>query len=69
MYLDEDIFNFLKDRRIEINAVKNAVGAEELMNRIVRKLDEIYPSRNYNRTIVLPELYYSYRQNCIIYLT
>jgi hypothetical protein len=55
MDLDEDTFEFLKDRRIEINAVKNVAGAEELWNWIISRIDEIYPNRNYNRAVRKPK--------------
>jgi hypothetical protein len=55
MDLDEDTFEFLSNKRIEINAVKNVAGAEELWNWIIRRLQETYPNRNYNRAVNVPE--------------
>lgn len=55
MDLDEDTFEFLRNRRIEINAVKNTAGAEGLWNWIIKRLEEIYPNRNYNRAVNIPE--------------
>ena len=56
--LDQDTFEFLGNRRIEINAVKNVAGAEKLWNWIIKRLEEIYPNRNYNRAIKKPELHW-----------
>ena len=47
--------DFLRTRRIEINAVKNKVGSERLWNWILDKLDEIYPNRNGNRAVEMPQ--------------
>jgi hypothetical protein len=55
MDLDEETFKFLSNRRIEINAVKNVAGAEELWNWIIRRLEETHPTRNYNRAIRKPQ--------------
>lgn len=55
MDLDEDTFEFLSNRRIEINAVKNVAGAEGLWNWIIRRLEENHPNRNYNRAIIKPQ--------------
>jgi hypothetical protein len=52
---DSKQLDFLRTRRIEINAVKNKVGAKRLWDWIFAKLDEIYPKRNYNRAINKPE--------------
>jgi hypothetical protein len=41
---DLERLDFLKTRRIEINAVKNKVGAKGLWNWIFDKLEEIYPN-------------------------
>jgi hypothetical protein len=54
---DLEELDFLRTRRIEINAVKNKVGPKELWNWIIGKLEEIYPNRNYNRAINIPEPY------------
>jgi hypothetical protein len=42
---------YLSEKRIEINAVKSAVGAEKLWNFIMYKLKEAFPTRDYNRAI------------------
>jgi hypothetical protein len=47
--------DFLKKRRIEINAVKNKVGAKKLWSWVFDKLEEIYPNRNYNRAVEMPQ--------------
>ena len=54
---DLEELDFLRTRRIEINAVKNKVGHVELWNWILGKLDEEYPHRNYNRAVKIPEPY------------
>jgi hypothetical protein len=45
---------FLKTSRIEINAVIAAVGDIRFWKFIMDKLQELYPTRNYNRAIKLP---------------
>jgi hypothetical protein len=45
---------FLKTSRIEINAVIAAVGDVRFWKFIMDKLQELYPTRNYNRAIELP---------------
>jgi hypothetical protein len=52
-FRDIDI-EFLKTKRIEINAVIAKVGADRFWKFIVFKLAERYPKRNYNRAIKLP---------------
>jgi Protein of unknown function C-terminus (DUF2399) len=54
---DLEDLDFLRTNRIEINAVKNKVGAEKLWNWILDKLDEEYHHRNYNRAAKIPEPY------------
>jgi len=46
---------FLKTSRIEINAVIAAVGDVRFWEFIMDKLQDLYPSRNYNRAIELPK--------------
>lgn len=53
--LDSKQLEFLCERRIEINAVKNKVGPQRLWNWIFDKLEKIYPHRNYNRAVRKPE--------------
>ena len=52
---DSQKLDFLRTRRIEINAVKNKVGPEKFSNWILDKLDEIYPNRDYNRAVRKPQ--------------
>ena len=52
-FADLDI-EFLKTSRIEINAVIAAVGDVRFWKFIMDKLQELYPTRNYNRAIKLP---------------
>lgn len=42
---------YLEEKRIEINAVRNYVGSERLWEWIVFKLEELFPNRDYNRAI------------------
>ncbi len=48
---------FLKDRRVEIDAILAQVGDERFWEYIMSRLKEIFPTRNYNRAISLPERY------------
>ncbi|MFL6381102.1 MAG: hypothetical protein ACJ72S_07415 [Nitrososphaeraceae archaeon] len=48
---------FLKERRIEIDAILAQVGDERFWESIIFKLKQLYPKRNYNRAISLPERY------------
>ena len=52
-FKDLDI-GFLKESRIEINAVIAQVGDVRFWKFIMDKLAELYPTRNYNRAIALP---------------
>jgi 5S rRNA maturation endonuclease (ribonuclease M5) len=49
-FRDIDI-EFLKHKRVEIDAVLAAVGSERLWEYIMYKLTELFPTRNYNRVI------------------
>jgi hypothetical protein len=49
---------FLKDRRIEIDAILARVGAERFFEFIKHKLKQLGPSRNYNRVIELSTKFY-----------
>jgi hypothetical protein len=56
-----DIFNnetidkeFVKKRRVEIDAVLEQVGDERLWECIIEKLIELFPTRDYNRVISMP---------------
>ena len=48
---------FLKEQRIEIDAILAQVGDERFWEYIMYKLKQLYPKRNYNRAISLPERY------------
>jgi len=48
---------FLKDKRVEIDAILAQVGDERFWEYIMSRLLEIFPTRNYNRAILLPERY------------
>jgi hypothetical protein len=48
---------FLKDKRVEIDAILAQVGDERFWEYILSRLKEIFPTRNYNRAISLPERY------------
>ena len=45
---------YLEEKRIEINAVRNYVGSERFWKWIVSKLRELFPVRDYNRAIDIP---------------
>ncbi len=45
------------ERRIEIDAILAQVGDERFWEYIIFKLKQLYPKRNYNRAISLPERY------------
>jgi hypothetical protein len=48
---------FLKEQRVEIDAILAQVGDERFWEYIVYKLKQLYPKRDYNRAISLPERY------------
>jgi hypothetical protein len=48
---------FLKDKRVEIDAILAQVGDERFWEYILSRLKEMFPTRNYNRAISLPERY------------
>jgi hypothetical protein len=48
---------FLKVQRIEMDAILAQVGDERFWEYIMYKLKQLYPKRNYNRAISLPERY------------
>ena len=52
-FADLDI-DFLRTNRIEINAVIAQVGDLRFWKFVMDKLQELYPTRNYNRAIELP---------------
>jgi hypothetical protein len=45
---------YLKEKRVEINAVTRYVGTERFWKWIISKLEESFPNRNYNRAIYIP---------------
>ena len=45
---------FLKKKRVEIDAILAKVGGERLFEYILDKLKELYPKRDYNRAIEIP---------------
>ena len=55
-FINVDI-EFLKQKRIEIDAILAQVGDGRFWEYIMYKLKEFYPKRNYNRAISLPERY------------
>ncbi len=52
--VNEDEFDYLSGKRIEINSVKTKVGTKKLWEWIIDRLREIFPNRNYNRAIEVP---------------
>jgi hypothetical protein len=49
--------NYLQEKRIEIHAVLNYAGEDEFWEWILRKLNEISSTRDYNRAIIIPKPY------------
>ena len=49
------ILNYLLHRRIEIDSVLAKVGNEQFWNFILEELSKLFPIRNYNRAIEIPE--------------
>ena len=45
---------FVRTRRVELDAVLAAVGSERLWEYIMYKLTNLFPKRNYNRAIAMP---------------
>lgn len=54
--VNEQEFEYLSGKRIEINSVKTKVGTDRFWEWIILKLEEIFPSRNYNRVLKVPKL-------------
>ncbi len=52
--MNEEEFDYLSGKRIEINSVKTKVGTEKLWEWIIYRLKEVFPNRNYNRAIEVP---------------
>ena len=48
---------FLKEKRVEIDAILAQVGDERFWGYIMSRLKEIFPTRDYNRAVILPERY------------
>jgi hypothetical protein len=46
-----DDYEFLKRRKVEIDAVIAVVGSQRFWEYLIEKLGEYYPTRNYNRVI------------------
>lgn len=62
---------FLRRRRVEIDAVLAAVGNERFWEYIMKKLIELSPTRDYNRVISMPAnetLYPKIVQDLLVYL-
>ena len=62
--------DYLKQHRVEIDSVLAEVGNEEFWNYIIEKLEEIFPNRNYNRAIkvpeyILPEIFEDFKESVI----
>jgi hypothetical protein len=63
--------DFLKDQRIEIDAILSEVGGERLWGLIQEKLTKTYPTSDYNRAITLPaveSLYPKSIQDLLVYI-
>jgi hypothetical protein len=50
-----EYLEYLSKYRIEIDSVQNAVGYQKLWRFILKRLEERFPERNYNRAIQIPE--------------
>jgi hypothetical protein len=48
---------YLKEKRIEIDIVMEHVGNESFWKWVLKKLEKLFPNRNYNRAISLPDPY------------
>ncbi len=46
---------YIKNKRIEIDSVLTVVGNEHFWNFCLGKLKELFPNRNYNRAIEVPQ--------------
>jgi hypothetical protein len=55
---DIEDLEYLQEKRIEINAVRNYVGSKRFWEWIVSKLGELFPARDYNRAITIPTAAY-----------
>jgi hypothetical protein len=53
-----DNLRFVKDKRIEIDSIQTAIGANKLWKFILSKLARQYPIRDYNRAIEIKEFVY-----------
>ena len=51
-----DVLEFLRHRKIEIDAVLAVVGSERFWEYLIHKLKEHYPTRDYTRVIEKPDL-------------
>ena len=53
---DDDVIDkqFVRTRRVELDAVLTAVGTERFWEYIMHKLTELFPKRDYNRAISMP---------------
>ena len=53
---DDDVIDkqFVRTRRVELDAVLTAVGSERFWEYIMQKLIELFPKRDYNRAISMP---------------
>jgi hypothetical protein len=47
---------YLENHRIEIDSVQRATGYQKLWDFIIKKLEERFPERNYNRAIRIPQV-------------
>jgi hypothetical protein len=54
--VNEQEFEYLSGKRIEINSVKTKVGTDRFWEWVILKLEGIFPSRNYNRVLKVPKL-------------
>jgi len=52
----DDMIDYLdSEKRIEIDSVLRVIGNERFWNFILKELDSVFPTRDYNRAITIPE--------------
>jgi hypothetical protein len=58
-------FYYLREKRIEIDSIMEAAGAEKFWKYVIKKLAKQFPERDYNRSLTIqenikPEIYYNF---------
>ncbi len=52
-FVSQKEFEYLRNKRIEINSIKMSVGTKRFQDWIIQRLGKLYPSRDYTRAIKL----------------